>query len=98
MTVTLPQEKLDEVLDECMVCKEKETASRKQIQNLADKLQHVAKCVKPVTRFMNRVLSALRASPPMGPHVFSPLLGRTLTGLLSLPRSATKLCCFPQLL
>ena len=38
MMVTLPQEKSDEVVDDCKGWKEKETASRKQIQSLAGKL------------------------------------------------------------
>ena len=60
MIVTLLQEKLDEILEECSAWEGKASASRRQLQSLAEKLQHGDKCVKPAKHFMNRVLSALK--------------------------------------
>ena len=45
-------------------------ASRKQLQILAGKLQHVVKCVKPTHIFMNRILATIRAVLPVGKHLF----------------------------
>ena len=74
MTVTLPADKIAEVLLECSAWRKKSHASRKQLQSLAGKLHHLSKCIKPATRFTNRVLAAIRASPFSGQHAFSPEL------------------------
>ena len=71
MTVTLLQEKVDEVLPECMIWKSRVKASRKQLQSLAGKLNRPAKCIRPANRFSNRILAAIRVSPPPGYHVFN---------------------------
>ena len=70
MTVTLPQDKID-VLLECNSWKNKTKTSRKQLQSLAGKQNHLAKCIRPAVRFSNRVLAANRASPPVGYHSFN---------------------------
>ena len=68
MRVEIPYEKLVEVLDECKLWTIGRKASRKELQRLVGRLQHVAKCVRPARRFMNRILSALRSAPFMGRH------------------------------
>ena len=68
MRVEIPTEKLSEVLDECELWPIGRKASRKELQRLVGRLQHVAKCVRPARRFMNRILSALRRAPFMGRH------------------------------
>ena len=60
MSVSIPNEKVSEVLYECARWKHKPTASRHQLQALAGKLQHLAKCIEPSARFTNRVLAALQ--------------------------------------
>ena len=60
MTVHIPQEKLDAVISECKVWETKQTATHKDIQRLAGRLQHISKCVAQGRKFMSRVLSTLR--------------------------------------
>ena len=68
MTVTIPQDRLDEALQQCDGWKTKKTASRKQLQRLIGKLQHITKCVIPGRRFMSRIRKALRDTPYGGTH------------------------------
>ena len=66
MAVSLPVEK-----GKCS-WSPKFNASRRQLQSLAKKLQHLPKCIKPASRFTNRVLATLRATPIVGQHAFDP--------------------------
>ena len=66
MKVTIPQQKLDDTLEECQRWMQKTTASRKELQRLVGRLQHIAKCVPPARRFMSRIFAALRDSPYHG--------------------------------
>ena len=63
ISVTVPQDKLVEVVTECEAWKLKKTASRRQLQSIAGKLQHIAKCVKPARRLTNHILAAIRFAP-----------------------------------
>ena len=71
MKLTIPQEKLDETLSECTTWMTKTTATRKEIQRLAGRLYHIAKCIEPARRFMNRIFAALRDTPFGGQHPIS---------------------------
>ena len=71
MTVTLPCDQLAEIVLECGKWKTKHTASCKQIQSIAGKVQHVTKCVKPASRFTNCVLAVMQEIPFRGQHHFS---------------------------
>ena len=59
MLVTLPVEKVLEVLAEYNTWKKKVAATCNQLQSLAGRLQHLSKCIKLATRLSNRVLAAL---------------------------------------
>ena len=63
MTVTIPKDKLDQVLQECQEWMVKRTATRKEIQRLAGKLHHIARCIIPARRFMSRIFDTLRDTP-----------------------------------
>ena len=63
MSMSLPPEKVREVLDECCTWRTKTMASRKQIN-------HLSKCIKPATRFTNRLLAALHSTLFVGQHRF----------------------------
>ena len=67
----IPKDELDEIIKECTLWKQKEIAFRKQLQALAGKLQHLTKCIKPASRFTNRVLAVLRETPFKGLHKFN---------------------------
>ena len=66
MEITIPEEKLREVLDLMDQWNAKTHASRRDLQSLTGKLNHIALCVLPARRFMARVLSSLRAAPQTG--------------------------------
>ena len=66
MKITLPPEKLSEVIAISTTWKEKSRASRKEIQMLVGKLNHVALCIIPARRFMSRILALLRTAPSVG--------------------------------
>ena len=69
MRIEIPTEKLGEVLDECKMWGVGRRASRKELQRLVGRLQHIAKCIRPARRFMSRILSALRRAPYAGKHL-----------------------------
>ena len=71
MSVTLPIDKVKEVLNECVLWKTKTSPSKHQLQSIAGKLNHLLKSIKPARRFTNRLLSAVRASPQFGQHNFN---------------------------
>ena len=96
MVVNLPHDKVEEVLNECRAWKGTYSASKKQIQSLASKLQHLAKCVKPATCFMNRVLCTLRTSPPTGQHPFSSSLLNDLDWFIQFMTDFNKVVLLPS--
>ena len=71
MSVTLRLAKVTEILEECALWKHKSTASKKQLQSIAGKLNHLSKSIKPARRFVNRLLSAVRTVPLLGQHKFN---------------------------
>lgn len=66
MTITIPQDKLHEILTECQQWMNSDRATKKQMQSLAGKLVHVAKCVRPARKFISRILESLRKAPEYG--------------------------------
>ena len=70
MSITIPHEKLTEILEECKVWSSRTSAMKKQLQSIAGKLQHIAKCVRPGRSFVNRVLAAVRTSLSVGSQPF----------------------------
>ena len=63
MTVTIPAEKLAEVVSECEQWLDKKQATKRQVQSLTGKLVHISKCIPPGRKFISRILTALRATP-----------------------------------
>ena len=60
LIISVPQEKLDELLKETNSWLTRQWATKQQIQSLAGKLNHISLCVRPARRFMSRILEALR--------------------------------------
>ena len=58
--LSIPQEKLLEVLDLCRLFINKKFISKKQLQSLLGKLLFVHRCVVPARIFVNRLLNNLR--------------------------------------
>ena len=66
MMVTIPKEKLQEIHDLCVVWLTKARTSRRDLQSLAGKLNHVSQCILGARRFMGRILQTLRRAPRVG--------------------------------
>ena len=66
MDITIPHDKLADIIAIAHLWSTKSRATRKELQALAGKLNHVAQCIPPARRFMSRILSLLRAAPPQG--------------------------------
>ena len=66
MVITIPDDKLREIITITDAWSRKKSATRREYQILAGKLNHVALCILPAHRFMGRILTALRNSPQTG--------------------------------
>jgi len=71
LTLKIPADKVQEVLQLLQQWQHRRTASRHQLQSLLGKLHHVAKCVRPARLFVSRMLETLRVAPPSGQTVLS---------------------------
>ena len=78
MEVTIPPDKLREVLELTTAWRDKRRASKRDLQSLAGKLNHIGQCVLPARKFMCRILRMLRAAPPVGMILLSPELHRDI--------------------
>lgn len=61
MTVSVPQAKLDEVLDLCHLWLGKRRANKRMVQSLAGRLLFLTNCIKAGRKFMTRILDTLRS-------------------------------------
>ena len=87
MEITVPQQKLDEVLNLNTEWETRHRASRKDFQVLAGKLNHLAQCILPARRFMSRILAALRSSPRVGTRLIDENVRRDIAWFNSFARS-----------
>lgn len=79
MSVTIPTEKVDEVISICISWLDKTQATRSELKSLFGKLNHLASCILPASRFLARVLKALRDTPSEGTHALPTDLNKDLT-------------------
>ena len=66
MQITIPQDKLREVLALMDTWTTRSHATRRDLQVLAGTLNHIALCILPARRFMARILTNLRSAPQTG--------------------------------
>ena len=66
MTITLPPQKLQEIIQLASTWSAKSKASRRELQSLAGRLNHIGQCVLPARKFMGRILASLRSAPLQG--------------------------------
>ena len=66
MIVTVPQAKLEEVIEEAKVWLTKKSATRQEFQQIAGKLAHISHCIRHARKFMCRLLANLRMAPQFG--------------------------------
>jgi hypothetical protein len=66
MTVSIPPEKIKEIIQ--MLCNwvTKQNASKHELQKVLGKLHYVSRCSHPARLFVGRMLNTLRAAPPKG--------------------------------
>lgn len=64
MTITVPENKLQEILQEIREWDTKEWVGRRELQSLAGRLAHISSCIRHSRKFMSRILAQLRATPP----------------------------------
>ena len=69
MTVTIPELKIEEIVELCSDWLQKTHASRAQLRSLFGKLRHVATCIPAASCFLNRILDTLRETPFEGMHL-----------------------------
>ena len=59
-TISIPPEKLQEILGMCKSWSKNSTCTKNKLQSLLGSLLYVSKCVKPARVFLNRMLQVLR--------------------------------------
>ena len=59
-TISIPPEKLQEIITICNNWDNKMTCTKANLQSLLGSLLYVSKCVKPARFFLNRMLQVLR--------------------------------------
>ena len=59
-TISIPPEKLQEIIDMCKNWSKNATCTKNKLQSLLGSLLYVSKCVKPARVFLNRMLQVLR--------------------------------------
>ena len=101
LVIKIPNEKLQDIINECKLWNENSKVSRKYIQHIAGKLNFISKCVTSTKVFMNRILAFLRSSPYKGTlQVTSSVLqdiswfirfSEKFNGLILLPKVAKEL-------
>ena len=62
MTLSIPESKLREVIDQVSKVHSSNYISKKQLQSILGQLLFVAKCVRPARTFVSRLLTALRGA------------------------------------
>ena len=67
MTMSVPQDKLDEIMAALRDWKGKLTATRREVQSLLGSLNFVASVAPPTRLFTNRILNFLRGMHPFAP-------------------------------
>lgn len=61
MTISVPAQKLEEVLQECNLWESRSRVNKVMIQSLVGKLTHLSNCIQHGRKFLTRILSTLRA-------------------------------------
>ena len=59
-TISIPHDKLSEIIRLCKLWEGKSTCTKKQLQSLLGSLLYICKCVRPACFFLNRMLTGLR--------------------------------------
>ena len=71
MMLTVPKLKLQDILKDCSDWVSKKAATKKQVQSLAGKLNHISKCVWPARKFIGRILASICFAADTGTFLLS---------------------------
>lgn len=66
MTLNISEKKLSELMLDCQKWESMESASKKDLQHIAGKLNHVSQAIFNSRKFMSRILDTLRSAPASG--------------------------------
>ena len=72
-TMTIPPSKMRSLLAELLRWRQRSTATKREIQSIIGKLQHVSSCIRGGRIFLNRMLTTLRGLTTTEPDVHVPL-------------------------
>ena len=64
--ISIPDEKLEQIIGKCSSFAGTKYTDKKSLQSLIGSLLYVHKCVRPARLFVNRILSTLREAPATG--------------------------------
>ena len=66
MILTIPTEKLTDIIEQCNVWSDAKSATKNDLQSLTGKLMHISKCIAPGRKFISRILFTLKSAPDTG--------------------------------
>lgn len=64
--ISIPSEKLEEIVQTCQAWQNKVKTHKRALQSLVGSLLYIHKCVRPARLFVNRILATLREAPDSG--------------------------------
>ena len=95
MSIHLPKQKLEDILEEAKCWFNYEKVSKKQLQKLVGKLKHVSKCVPHADRFFARILLQMRSTPDKGKHTFEKELLKDILWFINFAEMYNGVCLLP---
>ena len=95
MMVTIPLEKMTEILTECSTWKGRTHASRKDLQKLVGRLKHISKCIPQSNTFFSRLLASLRAAPCTGKHKLNSDFQKDIDWFIQFASNFNGICMLP---
>ena len=96
LIITIPKDKIVELIEECKLWKVGSKVTRKYIQHIAGKLNFIAKCVKATKVFMNRILQFLRNSPFKGSIQITPEVMHDINWFITFAEQFNGLILLPK--
>ena len=76
--ISIPEEKLAEIVTLCLDWSTRGKSNKKALQSLVGSLLYIHKCVRPARLFVNRILATLRQTPKDGNITLSPEFKRDM--------------------
>lgn len=95
LEVTIPKDKLQEVINLCTLWLRKKLATRKQLQSVIGKLKHIARCIPAAECFFSRLLAFLRSLPYMGSYIIPEGVFLDIRWFISFSEKFNGVCLLP---